>query len=209
MDSKLNLNILPDEQKILFDVLKQQTWLNSYYLVGGTALALYIGHRQSVDFDFFSECDFDNTTIIGTLSQIGNFELFSQSENTVDGSLNDVKVSFITYKYPLLKPSLKYENILIADMLDIALMKLEAIAGRGSMKDFIDLFFLLKYYSLSELFEMHKEKYGAAISNQYHLLKSLVYFDDAERDIMPKMLINVNWNVIKNTIVGEVKNLKQ
>jgi len=209
MDSKLNLNILPDEQKILFDVLKQQTWLNSYYLVGGTALALYIGHRQSVDFDFFSECDFDNTTIIGTLSQIGNFELFSQSENTVDGSLNDVKVSFITYKYPLLKPSLKYENILIADMLDIALMKLEAIAGRGSMKDFIDLFYLLKYYSLSELFEMHKEKYGAAISNQYHLLKSLVYFDDAERDIMPKMLINVNWNVIKNTIVGEVKNLKQ
>ena len=208
MNKNLYFDILPAEQKKLFDVFSHQKWLNSFYLVGGTALALHIGHRRSIDFDFFSENDINNRIIIEKLSQTGNFELFSQSENTVDGSINNVKVSFITYKYPILNSFINFKNIFIADILDIALMKLQAIAARGCKKDFIDIYYLLNYFSLSELFEKHKEKYGYGISNQYHLLKSLVYFEDAERDAMPKMTENVNWDNIKKIIVANVGKLK-
>ena len=89
-------------------------------------------------------------------------------------------------------------------MIDIALMKLEAISGRGSKKDFIDLFFLLKHFAISWLFEKHPQKYGIGISNHYHLLKSLVYFEDAENQPMPKMLQDASWEDVKNKIVFEV-----
>ena len=208
MNSKLHFEILPTEQKQLFDVLARQQWLRSFYLAGGTSLALHIGHRRSIDFDFFTRKDFDNRSVVQTLSGIGAFELFSRSPNTVDGSLNAVKVSFLAYPYPILEPFLERENILIADMLDIALMKLEAIAGRGSKKDFIDLYYLLNYYSLPELLEKHKAKYGAKISNQYHLLKSLAYFDDAEHEAMPEMMERVDWDDVKKRITREVQNLR-
>ena len=91
---------------------------------------------------------------------------------------------------------------------DIALMKLEAISGRGSKKDFIDLYFLLCSFSLSELFEKYPLKYGIEISNHYHLLKSLAYFEDAEHEPMPKMCDNISWEQVKSHIGKEVKKIR-
>ncbi len=208
MDEFFHIEVLPDEQKELLELLLKQDWLKSFYLVGGTALALQIGHRQSLDFDFLIERNFKVKEIIGYLKGLGKFELFDETEDTINGLLNNVNISFLKYEYPLIKNPHKYINLIISDMLDIALMKLNAISGRGSRKDFIDMFFLLNIFSLSELFKEYENKYSVEISNNYHLLKSLVYFEDAEKQPMPKMIKNVQWSEVKDTIIHKVKEIK-
>jgi len=106
-----------------------------------------------------------------------------------------------------MKKTHKYFYLSITDIFDIGLMKLSEISGRGSKKDFVDLYFLLHYFSLSKLFAGYKDKYGIGISNFYHLQKSLVYFENAELQPMPKMVKNVEWQKIKNSIVLKVKKL--
>lgn len=204
MPIKFHTEIFPKQQQLLFDKLSKQDWITPFYLAGGTALALQLGHRRSIDFDFFTEGNFDTAKIIQHLREIGKFELFDRSEDTLNGSVNDVQVSFFGYEYPLLENLHGHMKISIADRIDIALMKLEAISGRGSKKDFIDLFFLLKHFSISWLFEKYPQKYGIEISNHYHLLKSLVYFEDAEHQPMPTMLQDVSWEDVKRRIVSEV-----
>ena len=205
MINNLHTEILPEQQKRLFDILSDQSWITPFYLAGGTALALQIAHRQSIDFDFFIKENFDNRNIIETLCKYGKFELFNEARNTINGLLNDVRISFFKYKYPLLNNPLSYKNMSIANPEDIALMKLEAISGRGSKKDFIDLYFLLQEFSLSKLFEKYPFKYGIEISNHYHLLKSLTYFEDAEHEPMPKMFEKILWEQVKKHIIDEIK----
>ncbi len=203
----LREEIFPARQKRLFDILSKQSWIEPFYLAGGTSLALQIGHRRSIDFDFFSNDDFSNREIIEFLRNFGNFELFSESDNTIVGVLNDVRISFFKYIYPLVNTPHKHFILSIADKFDIALMKLEAISGRGSKKDFIDLYFLLRHFSISEILEKYELKYGIEVSNHYHLHKSMVYFDDAERQPMPEMLEKVSWPDIKNHLISKFKNL--
>ncbi|ETR67780.1 MAG: hypothetical protein OMM_04951 [Candidatus Magnetoglobus multicellularis str. Araruama] len=201
----IHISILPEQQKSLFNIILKQDWISSFYLAGGTALGFHIGHRQSIDFDFFTQNKFDSSAIIQNLKSIGTFDLFDQSEDTINGSLDNVKILFFRYAYPLLVDLHSFKRLLIADMLDIALMKLEAIAGRGSKKDFIDLYFLLQYFSTKELFENYSLKYGIEIGNHYHLLKSLLYFKDAEHQPMPIMIKNIKWEEIKAEIVNQIK----
>ena len=205
MIKRFHLEILPDHQRLLFKMFAEQEWISSFYLAGGTALALQIGHRQSVDFDFFIKTDFTTADIIHILQDLGEFELFSESWNTINGLLNNVRVSFFSYRYPLLCDLHTYLNISVAGMEDIAAMKLEAVSGRGSRKDFIDMFYLLDCLSISEMFEKHKKKYGIKVPNNYHLLKSLVYFEDAEREPMPHMLYSVLWDDVKKRMISEVR----
>jgi len=204
----LHTEILPDQQKRLFDILSEQIWIAPFYLAGGTSLALQIAHRQSVDFDFFTKNDFDNRDIIEKLRDLGKFELFNEARNTINALLNDVRISFFKYSYPLLNSPFRHKNMSVANMEDIALMKLEAISGRGSKKDFIDLYFLLRDFSLSELFEKYSLKYGIEVSNHYHLLKSLAYFEDAEHEPMPKMFDKMSWEQVKYHIIYEVKKVR-
>ena len=201
------LEILPEEQKQLFYKLSQIGWLCDYYLVGGTGLALRLGHRISIDFDFFTNKEINNISLIEKLSKIGKFELFSEDVNTVNGSLDLVKISFYKYEYPLIEQTTIYKNIEIASIIDIALMKLAAISNRGSKKDFIDLYFILDIYSLMDLLNKYIVKYGFNISNQYHLLKSLIYFTDAEKEPVPKMLHEISWPLIKEKIIEQVKKI--
>ena len=142
------------------------------------------------------------------MQRLGAFELFSEAENTINGLVNDVRISFFTYRYPLVRDLHKHDRLSIADMFDIALMKLEAISGRGSRKDFVDLYFLLHHFSLEELFQGCEVKYGIPVSNHYHLLKSLVYFEDAEPQPMPLMCAVVSWEEVKKRIVAEVKKVR-
>lgn len=178
-----------------------------FYLAGGTALALQLGHRRSIDFDLFSSDPFDSAKKVRDLDQAGKFELFHQDKDTVNGSLDGVRLSFFYYKYRLLQPLLAYETLAIARKLDIAAMKVQAIAGRGSRKDFIDLYFLMKEYSLSKIMTAYSGKFGSRLANRYHVFKSLLYFNDAEEEAMPRMLVPVSWPQVKKTIQSEVKKI--
>lgn len=208
MSNKLNLNILPLSQFNLIELLSNKDFITNFYLAGGTGLALQIGHRQSIDFDFFIPDDFNTTQIIQELKSIGNFELQNEEKNTINGILNQIRISFFGYKYDVINPFLNYKNIKIADELDIAAMKLEAISGRGNKKDFVDLYFILKKYSLDTILKFYEKKYGKGIANNYHLMKSLVYFQDAEEQAMPKMIEQVDWETVKKDIIKKVKESK-
>jgi len=208
LDTTLHIELLPEQQRTLFEILAAQIWLEPFYLAGGTSLALHLGHRQSIDFDFFTRHDFRHRDVIESLQKIGTFELFSEAQNTINGMVNDVRISFFQYRYPLVHDLHRYNQMAVADMLDIALMKLEAISGRGSKKDFIDFYFLLQHFSLQALFKQYEAKYGIKVSNHYHLLKSLVYFEDAEPQPMPVMYTRISWKDVKERIILEVKQTK-
>ena len=113
----------------------------NFYLAGGTALSLWYGHRESVDLDFFRYKSFDPEKL---RSKISLFKVTKIAENTLYGDLNDVSVSFFSFPYKNLAEFGEYKGFKIASKLDIALMKLNAIAKRSTKKDFVDLYFLLK-----------------------------------------------------------------
>jgi len=155
----LHYSILPDNQQPLYWMLREQSWLSPFYLAGGTGLALRIGHRQSIDFDFFTMEDFQRDVVIHHLKGIGNYQVVFEEENTLHGYLNDVKISFFKYPYPLLEDPLSDGYMQIASVKDIGCMKLSAIVSRGSKKDFIDLYFILKHYQLTDLIQWYEQKY--------------------------------------------------
>lgn len=178
-----------------------------FYLAGGTALALQLGHRRSIDFDLFSPDPFDSAQKVRDLDQAGRFELFHQDKDTVNASLDGVRLSFFHYRYRLIQPLMAYETLAVARKLDIAAMKVQAIAGRGSRKDFIDLYFLMKEYYLDKIMAAYSSKFGSRLANRYHAFKSLLYFIDAEKEVMPRMLVPVSWTQVKKTIQSEVKKI--
>jgi hypothetical protein len=202
------LNLLPEGQQKLFDKLSEQAFINDFYLAGGTSLALQIGHRQSLDFDFFIPADFNTSALINKLVEAGNYIRENEETNTINGSLDGINISFFGYKYRIIDDFRILKGIRLAGLKDIAAMKLEAVAGRGSRKDFVDMFFLLKIFTLEEMLIFHSRKYGTGLSNQYHLIKSLVYFNDAEPEPMPRMVEKVKWNEVKKTIKASVKCFK-
>ena len=175
-----------------------------FYLAGGTALALLLGHRISIDLDFFSENAFSVSSLVLQLNTLGNLKIEDQSENTFNGSLDGVKISFFYYPYPLLFPTKKYDNVALADERDIAAMKVQAISGRGSKKDFVDLFVLLKTYQLNDILKLFNKKYEKFNYNRLHILKSLSYFYDADTNAEPVYINPINWTEVKKFIENVV-----
>ena len=202
MNDNLYPDVLPENQLQLLEALSFQPFIPDFYLAGGTCLALQIGHRRSIDFDFFIPADFDTSVIVNKLTLMGSYQRDSEGKNTINGTLNGVRISFFGYRYDIIDDFKIFNKIRLAGLKDIAAMKLEAIAGRGSKKDFIDMFFLLKRYTLEEIFTFHTRKYGTGLSNQYHLLKSLVYFADAEAEATPVMINRLDWDDVKKQIVS-------
>ncbi len=197
MDEKYYFDILDDDRISILPLLLK--FKDNFYLAGGTALALQIGHRDSVDFDFFCEKAFDPNVLYESFQQVfsgHNIQKIQEEENTlgilVDGT---IKITFMTFPYPLIKIE-ETEYLQIASMLDIAAMKLSAITGRATMKDYVDLYFILHKYSLSQLLGALDQK---NMSLQHALaLKSLVYYDDIE-------IIEINFKHGKKITFGEVK----
>lgn len=189
-------------------LLGQSKILKDAYLAGGTGVALQLGHRISVDLDFFTPKDFIPKIFSARLSQLGTFKEEQADKGTVLGIFEGVRFSLFVYRYPLLFKPLQYQSINIADIRDIAAMKIDAIATRGLKRDFIDLYFICKAgCSLTELFNFYERKYKNLASNFIHIQKSLVFFDDAEPDKMPKMIKSVEWGDVKKYFVKQVKNL--
>lgn len=194
----------PETRRVL-EKISRESWLSNFYLAGGTALALQLGHRISVDLDFFSQKDFSLPLLKKDVAFVGEYVLTNEEDGTLDGLIDDVKVTFLRYEYPLLYPLNSFEGVALADIRDIACMKLDAVSSRGSRKDFIDIFFLLERFSLDEMLDLFAKKYSHIQYNKLHLLKSLVYFSDAEDEPMPVMLRDVSWDDVKKRIVEETK----
>lgn len=192
-------SIEPKTKRVLEKIAK--TWIaKDFYLAGGTALAVWLGHRESVDLDWFCREGFSDRKIKEELAKIGEFKLSGEDKGTIHGELDGVKVTFLHYGYKQLFPAAVFEGINLADERDIAAMKIDAVSSRGSKKDFVDLYFLLEKYSLDELLGFFEKKFSGVEYNRLHILKSLVYFENADNDPMPTMLKKIDWDEIKKTI---------
>jgi len=184
--------------------------LKDAYLADGTATALQLGHRISVDFDFFTPKEFVPAVFSAELSKLGSFDEEQTDKGTVLGKFEGIKFSLFVYEYPLICPPLKYLSLNIADIRDIAAMKIDAVATRGAKRDFIDLYFIGRSgYGLIKLLDLYNKRYGKLASNLIHIQKSLVFFDDAEPDEMPRMLKKVAWEEIKKYFESEVRKLRK
>ena len=193
-------NILP-----LLDKLK-----DTFYLAGGTALALQIGHRDSIDFDFFTEQPIDTQKLFETLRNIfqgHSLTKIQEETNTLSIIIDEhVKMSFFTYSYPLLKDPINEEHLRVAEMEDIACMKLSAITGRATNKDYIDLYYIMHIIPLTRLLELARQKFPSLDTNL--ILKSLVYFDDVSNEpILFKEGKEVSFDVVKAFLESEVKKI--
>ena len=185
-----------DDTQVLRDL--PGTISESFYMAGGTALALQIGHRYSFDFDFFSIEEFSTLELKNELTRLGAFSLFQESKGTLEGRVNQTRMTFLYYPFALLYDIVHYKNLRLAAILDIALMKLSALSSRGSKKDFIDLYFLKDLIRWEELIQDFEKKYQESGYNLYHLIKSLAYFADARNEPDLHMVKPVQWEEVED-----------
>lgn len=193
-------------------LLKKIGFLKSYgfYLAGGTALALQIGHRTSLDLDFYTQKTFEPLKLRDEFDK--RFKKSKEihiAEGTLILDVEGIELSFFNYPYKLIKPCLKLEEVNLAAKEDIASMKVLAISQRGLRRDFIDIYFLIKEFGLKKIIEFTKEKYPKF--NIYIGLQGLTYFKDADEDLEEKrfrLLKKTNWNSIKRYIIKEVNTVR-
>jgi len=186
-------------------LLKEIPEINKFYLAGGTALSWQIGHRVSIDLDFFIKGDFSPLYLSQTLKK-NRVILTNISTNTftLRGFHNGCEISFIKFPYALIDKFKVEDGINIAQLKDIGLMKILAIADRGLKKDFIDLYFICKFYiPLQELFNLFPLKYGIDDFNAYHYIKNLTFFENAEQPTDLKLLKAVDWKDVKEFMINE------
>ena len=195
--------VLPDTLELL-RVLMRQPLLSDMRLVGGTSLALQYGHRRSVDLDFFGHTTEDVEELTGVMKDC--------AENVVRGNclkrikayyLNNIKVDVVNYDYPWIDKPVVEDGLRLASPKDIAAMKVNAVIGRGTKKDFVDMYFLLKHYSFDDLIRFYLQKYTDG--SEYRALLSMSYFVDADPQPMPYMFQPVEWNTIKDKILHQVE----
>lgn len=177
--------------------------LSNTRLVGGTALALHLGHRKSVDLGLFGS--FDPISSYRKLLADAGYSVEGAENGTMQSLMVDnVKVDLVNYPYPWIDDVIEGEDIRLAGLKDIAAMKLSAVANRGRKKDFIDVARLLDLFTLDEMLALYKSKFS--VSEVSFPLRGLMYFEDAEDDPMPEMFdSNLTWDGVKRRIVGSTR----
>lgn len=200
-------DILSPDAITAFEVLSRQDFLKSFYLAGGTGCALHIGHRRSQDFDFFSQKRFEIFLLQNALRNLGRFVADYSDAGTLVGRLDGIKLGLFHYAYPLLEDAGVFLGGRVASLVDIGCMKVDAISSRGTKRDFVDLYFVLKTLGLDlgAFFQRFERKYGRDGFNRHHVLKSLVYFEDADRDPDPEMLVEFSWDDAKRFFIANVE----
>ncbi len=200
--------ILTHTQKRVLKLLGPFTDQHDFYLAGGTALAIHLGHRRSQDLDWFTTGRIpDAMTLATSIREEGiPFAVRQVARGTLNGSVSKIPVSFFEYQYPLLQKEIFWSEVgcRLTSPSDIACMKLSAIAQRGHKKDFVDLYALgTKSLSLKQMLSCYQKKYS--LKDIGHVLFALSYFDDAEKERMPVMAWRTQWKTIKTTIQAWVK----
>lgn len=196
--------VLPKGAKVLLKRLAdiRSPMLDGWILAGGTGLALQLGHRRSEDFDFFRSDKVKITNLHEILKSAGSYETLQEDEKTLTVLVSGIKLSFFCIADPFIFKPIPFSFFGIADIRDIALMKIVAISGRGSRKDFVDLYSILRRgQSLDELFKLIPKKYGKGRDNIYHIFKSLTFFEDAEGEPVPRMFEPFNWKECRNFFI--------
>lgn len=202
----MNPRVLPKDAWRIVRQLGRHELLKDWILAGGTGLALQLGHRVSLDLDFFREEPFDPQQLRRSLSEAAQLEVLGMDASTLHARLDGIHVSYLESEVPFLFPTTEYRDLRLADPRDIAAMKVIAIGGRGSRKDFVDLYAYLEAGgTFPDLLRLVRERHADTEFNEMHLLKSLVYFEDAESEPMPRMLTELNWPEIRGRIEDEVR----
>jgi len=184
----------------LLKTLMNDQLLKDFFLVGKTALALQLGHRISIDLDLFTQLPFDQNFLLAELESKYKFQLDYESKNTLKGEIKNVKVDFIAYNYPLVKPLIQKEGVRMASPEDIAAMKLNAVSGNGTrLKDFIDIAYLSPILTLSQMVDAYEGKYASR--NPLMLLKALDYHNDINfKEIIEMLDGKYQWKNIENRL---------
>lgn len=186
----------------LLKKLQRLPVLEQTRLVRGTALALQLGHRKSIDLDFFGTVDCEAEYLRESIAGIASLTILKESPHIHIYIVDGIKVDIVNYKYPWLDDVVLEQGLRLASVSDIAAMKITAIIGRGTKKDFIDIAFLLHHFSLEEILHFYAAKYND--SSVFMAMKSLAYFDDAEADPMPDMFVNQSWQQVKAHILSKI-----
>jgi hypothetical protein len=202
----MHYEILDDKRRALLPALHSAS--DTFYLAGGTGLALQLGHRDSIDFDLFCDQSFDTQKQFARLSDVLAEHSLLKTQDERDTLTvvidNEVKVSFFGYPYPLLMPLLADESFKIASTKDIGCMKLSAITSRATKKDYVDLYYVFKQHSLKELLESCRVKYPTLEHNL--ILKSVLFFDDVvEEPIRFMPGYEVSFATIRDTLTKQVR----
>jgi len=204
-----HLDIIPRKTKKALDFLSQEKWLqgSGWYLADGTALAIQTGHRKSVDLDFFTqEQSFDTEELLNELSHGPEWRITVNRKNTIYGELLGAKISFIAY--PFFVPAhekIQYGSLFVLQPKDIAVMKIIAISQRGKKRDFFDLYWCAHNVEpLEQTIKKLKKQYPSIAHDYHHILKSLVYFEDAESDPEPEIFFKANWKEVKKFFKKEI-----
>lgn len=202
-------NVLPENARKNLEILKDFDFINDFYLAGGTGSSLWFGHRISKDLDFFSYKDFQPSMLRDVLKENGVLSVENIDKGTFTGEFNNTMMSFFHYPYPLIKEKNEYKGIYIAHWSDISCMKIDSISSRGKKRDFIDLYFIIKKgnVKLEDILDWFKLKYKEVRFNIVHVIKSLSFFEDANNDPMPEMLIDIKWDKVKKFFITESKKI--
>ncbi|MBO5816742.1 MAG: nucleotidyl transferase AbiEii/AbiGii toxin family protein [Paludibacteraceae bacterium] len=202
----LSLRTIEPHTLELLKALMQEPALCELRLVGGTALALQYGHRSSIDLDLFGKIDIDAYELQEILSKHGMLRVENETKIIHQYIIDNIKVDVVNYPFEWITPMIEDEGVRLASPMDIAAMKVNAIEGRGTKKDFIDMYMLLQHYSLEEILGFYQQKYPN--HSVFRALRSLTYFEDAEDQFMPRMFVDDTWEDIKQLIVNKVKTIK-
>ena len=200
---------IPPHTKKALDFLSLQNWLkqSDWYLAGGTALALSAGHRKSLDLDFFNtQKNIDNNELLSNFLENKNWDTNLNKKNTIYGELLGAKVSFIAYPFFVPKQNyLRYGSINVLAPKDVAVMKIIAISQRGRKRDFFDLYWCVHNVEpLENIILKLKEQCPSVAHGYHHILKSLVYFEDADADLDPEIYFKVTWKEVKRFFTKEI-----
>lgn len=174
------------------------------YLAGGTAVALQLGHRKSNDLDFFTPTKFSEVAWEEKLKEELKLKTSQRDWQTIIGNVGGVKFSLFYYPHKLIEKLISWDGVFLASLPDMAAIKLDTVISRGAKRDLIDIYFLTKKYSLPKLFTFYEQKYGNFSEREIMIRKALVYFDDADKDEDPQMLVNVNWETVKKNLIDFV-----
>ncbi|TNF37675.1 MAG: hypothetical protein EP329_02490 [Deltaproteobacteria bacterium] len=198
--------VLPETQQRVLGELGPVAMAAGYYLGGGTAVALHVGHRQSIDLDWFRPAPLDAPLELASEIRDAGLPLdvSSVAPGTLHGRCGAVRVSFLTYRYDTLEALVPWPEMgcQVASLRDLACMKLAAAAQRGSRKDLVDVAVLLDRFTLSEMLASYSARYG--VDDTTHVLYGLTYFDDAESEPSPRMLARLSWAQVKERLMREV-----
>lgn len=179
-----------------------------FFLAGGTALAIQIGHRRSINLDFFTSSTFDPDSLLARLrGGLANREIviLGRAENTLNLVIDRIKTDLIRYQYPLLSPVLEAGDYQMLGIPDIAAMKLAAVTNRGSKKDFFDIYTLLQHHTLKDLLKFYTGKFPD--HDPFFVIRSLGFFDDADTEPDPRMIVPLSWQEVKQAIGEQLREI--